>query len=178
MYILRPSPRSEKKLRVTTPTGKNIDFGATGYSDYTLHQDSARKDRYISRHEPREDWAVSGINTAGFWSRWILWNLPNFMESVKDTEKRFGITITVRNSNDNNNNPSVILENLSDKDLVDHCNKYPLYDKCGDEDFWYRELVKRYFEKHGNGNVMIRKPKNYSWKQYFALWVDQDILLT
>lgn len=92
-YILQPSPRSGKKWRITTPWGKGVDFGATGYSDYTLHKDPSRQDNYLSRHEPREDWTKSGTDTAGFWSRWILWNLPDFMESVKDTESRFGIKI-------------------------------------------------------------------------------------
>lgn len=92
-YILQSSPRSGKKWRVTTPWGKNVDFGATGYSDYTLHKDSSRKSNYISRHASRENWSKDGTDTAGFWSRWLLWNLPDFMKSVKDIENRFGITI-------------------------------------------------------------------------------------
>lgn len=92
-YVLQPSPRSAKKWRITTPWGKIVDFGATGYSDYTLHKDPSRQNNYISRHAPREDWTHSGTGTAGFWSRWILWNLPDFMESVRDTESRFGIRI-------------------------------------------------------------------------------------
>ena len=92
-YILEPSPRSEKKLRVTTPWGKKVDFGASGYSDYTLHKDPSRKNNYISRHASRENWTQTGTDTAGFWSRWILWNLPDFNESVRDTERRFGISI-------------------------------------------------------------------------------------
>ena len=92
-YILEPSPRSGKKWRITTPEGKKVDFGASDYSDYTLHRDSDRKDRYLSRHQARENWTKSGIDTAGFWSRWLLWNLPDFNESVKDIESRFGIKI-------------------------------------------------------------------------------------
>lgn len=92
-YILQKSPKSAKKWRITTPSGKNIDFGATGYSDYTLHKDPARMERYISRHMSRENWEKSGINTAGFWSRWLLWNLPDFQSSMHDIERRFNITI-------------------------------------------------------------------------------------
>jgi len=93
MYRLEKSPKADKKYRVTTPSGKKIDFGAFSYSDYTLHKDSDRQARYISRHEARENWTESGLETAGFWSRWILWNLPDLMESVRDTERRFGIKI-------------------------------------------------------------------------------------
>lgn len=92
-YILERSPRSAKKWRVTPPQGKSIDFGADGYSDFTLHKDPSRQKNYISRHESRENWTKTGTDTAGFWSRWILWNLPDFNQSIKDTEKRFGILI-------------------------------------------------------------------------------------
>ena len=94
-YVLEPSPKSAKKWRITTPWGKSVDFGATGYSDYTLHKDPNRQRNYLSRHATRENWTKSGTDTAGFWSRWLLWNLPDLMESVKDTEARFNITIDV-----------------------------------------------------------------------------------
>ena len=29
---------------------KTVPFGATGFSDYTLHKDKDRKERYIARH--------------------------------------------------------------------------------------------------------------------------------
>lgn len=92
-YTLQSSPRTDKKFRVTTPSGKNIDFGAAGYSDYPTHKDDARMRNYLSRHEAREDWSASGINSAGFWARWILWNEPDLMDSIRDTERRFNIKI-------------------------------------------------------------------------------------
>lgn len=93
MYYLEVSPKSDKKYRITTPYGKKIDFGASGYSDFTLHKDPNRQANYISRHESRENWTETGKDTAGFWARWILWNLPDLMQSVKDTERRFNIQI-------------------------------------------------------------------------------------
>lgn len=30
---------------------------------------------------------------SGFWSWWILWNNESLDESIKDTEKKFNITI-------------------------------------------------------------------------------------
>ena len=107
MYRLEPSPRSEKKWRITTPEGKKVDFGSKPYSDYTIHMDSDRKDRYINRHEARENWEKSGIGTAGFWSRWLLWNLPDFAQSVKDIEKRFNISIDTSSVKVNSDGSSI-----------------------------------------------------------------------
>ncbi len=73
--------------------GRKVHFGATGYSDYTIHKDSDRKSNYISRHRSRENWKKSGINTAGFWSRWLLWNKPSITGSIKDIEQRFNVKI-------------------------------------------------------------------------------------
>lgn len=72
---------------------KTIHFGAKNYSDYTIHKDKNRMHRYISRHRSRENWKKSGIKSAGFWSKQILWNKPSLSESIKDTERRFGIKI-------------------------------------------------------------------------------------
>lgn len=73
--------------------GKTIHFGASGYEDYTIHRDVNRKTNYISRHKKRENWNKSGILTAGFWSRWLLWNKPSIQKSIKDIETRFRVKI-------------------------------------------------------------------------------------
>ena len=87
------SPRRDKKFRVIFDDGHTVDFGATGYSDYTIHKDAERMKRYLKRHRKRENWTKGGIRTAGFWARWILWNKPSLKNSIRDTEKRFGISI-------------------------------------------------------------------------------------
>jgi hypothetical protein len=73
------------------PDGDTVHFGARGYSDFTRHGDTARRRRYIMRHEAREDWTEHGIKTAGFWSRWLLWNKPTLSESLTDINRKFGI---------------------------------------------------------------------------------------
>jgi len=70
---------------------KVINFGASGYSDYTKHKDEQRKDRYIERHKSAEDWTKKGVLTAGFWSKWLLWNKPTIDKSKKDISDKFGI---------------------------------------------------------------------------------------
>lgn len=98
---LKKSSKSDKKYMViinlsksnSKKTKKTIHFGAKDYSDYTKHKDPERKQRYITRHKKTENWKKSGIESAGFWSRWILWNKPTFKGSITDTEKRFNIKI-------------------------------------------------------------------------------------
>ena len=68
-----------------------VKFGSKGASDYTKHKDIERKERYITRHKVREDWTKSGVLTAGFWSRWVLWNKSSFLESLNDTIKKFNL---------------------------------------------------------------------------------------
>lgn len=70
---------------------RHVDFGATGYEDYTQHQDPKRKALYMLRHKAREDWSKSGVFTAGFWSRWLLWNRSSIRASLQDVKSRFGL---------------------------------------------------------------------------------------
>lgn len=93
--ILQKSSNSDKKYMVIIDS-KTIHFGASGYSDFTKHMDRSRMKKYEIRHKSRENWKKSGIKTAGFWSKWILWNKPSLLASIKDTEKRFGIKIIYR----------------------------------------------------------------------------------
>lgn len=88
----KPSTRKGKKYMVKIENGdkvKTIHFGASGYEDFTQHKDEDRKERYIHRHQTREDWF--NPLTAGFWARWILWNKPTIDASLSDTVKRFNL---------------------------------------------------------------------------------------
>jgi hypothetical protein len=93
IVYLRKSPRKEKKFRVILKNGTKVDFGAKGYSDYTIHKEPERMKRYLARHKKRENWKRSGINTAGFWSRWLLWSKPSLNSAKKLIEKKFNIHI-------------------------------------------------------------------------------------
>ena len=87
----RPSLSTTKKYdavfkRRDNGKEKVIHFGGRGYSDFTKHKDEARKDRYIKRHEKRENW--NDPLTAGFHSRWVLWNKPDLKLSMLDAIRR------------------------------------------------------------------------------------------
>ena len=88
-YHPYPANDGKHKYYIITKSGHKVSFGAAGYSDYTKHKDKERKQRYIDRHKNNENWGKSGINTAGFWSRWLLWHLHTIKESYNDIKKRF-----------------------------------------------------------------------------------------
>lgn len=67
---------------------KTVHFGSAGMSDYTIHKDDDRKQRYLDRHRTNEDW--QNPMTAGALSRWILWNKPSLNTSIRDFMVRFG----------------------------------------------------------------------------------------
>jgi hypothetical protein len=82
-----------KKYYIITNDNKKVYFGASNYSDFTIHKDEARKQRYIDRHKKNEYkyWNKSGIDTPSFWSYFLLWNLPTITASYQDIKKRFNI---------------------------------------------------------------------------------------
>ena len=91
-YYPYKSDKPEKKYYIITESGKKIYFGQAGASDFTQHKDEARKQRYINRHRKNENRNKSGIDTAGFWSFWLLWNKPTIKASYGDIKKRFPVT--------------------------------------------------------------------------------------
>jgi len=89
VYI-KKSNKPTKKYMVLVDN-KTIHFGAKGMSDFTQHKDTERKNRYIQRHKKRENWKKSGIKTAGFWSRWLLWNKPSITASKQNISSKFNV---------------------------------------------------------------------------------------
>jgi len=78
------------KFMAVFPNGKVVRFGRKGYSDYTIHKDKNRMEHYLNRHRKRENWGKGGAQTAGFWSRWLLWSRPSFNGALRQTQKVLG----------------------------------------------------------------------------------------
>ena len=95
MSIIISKSKIKGKKWTAFINGKRVHFGASGYSDYTLHKDPKRKKRYIARHEKREDWTHAGRYTPGYWSRWLLWHKPGLRMSADSIEKKLGQKITI-----------------------------------------------------------------------------------
>ena len=55
----------------------------------TQHKDKDRKQRYIDRHKKNENWGASGVDTAGFYAKHVLWNKDTLTTSVDDLNKKF-----------------------------------------------------------------------------------------
>lgn len=89
--VIKKSTNSKKKYMAIFYDGdkkiKTTHFGSAGMSDFTIHKDPERKQRYLNRHKKRENW--DKYMTAGSLSRYILWNKPTFKSSVTDYKKRF-----------------------------------------------------------------------------------------
>ena len=92
IIYLKKSSRKDKKWKVIIDN-KTIQFGAKGYSDFTINKDIQRKRLYINRHKSNENWGKTGIKTAGFWCRWLLWNETTISKSIKSIEKKFNVKI-------------------------------------------------------------------------------------
>lgn len=92
--LIQPSSSKTKKYKAVfyDDSGKKVkttQFGAKGYSDFSIHKDPKRKQRYLDRHRDREDW--SDYMSAGSLSRYILWNKPTIKASITDYKKRFNL---------------------------------------------------------------------------------------
>ena len=93
LYITK-SKRKNKKYDLLDNNKKYLlSFGDSRFEDYTMHKDPQRQANYLSRHKANENWNKSGIYTAGFWSKHLLWNLPSLTESIRDVNKRFNINV-------------------------------------------------------------------------------------
>lgn len=96
--ILKRSNRKGKKWHakiIECNKISNVHFGAKGASDYTKHKNEKRKANYIKRHRKNEDWADP--KTAGFWSRWLLWEKKTISQAIKNIEDKFNLDIELKN---------------------------------------------------------------------------------
>ena len=87
IVAIQPSKNKAKKFDAIISGGKTISFGANGMSDFTIHKDEERRQRYISRHKKNEDW--EDPLTAGFYAYHVLWNKKTLQESIDDMNRRF-----------------------------------------------------------------------------------------
>ena len=82
----------KKKYEITfEKNGKKYirKFGSQGMSDYTIHKDKERRERYISRH--KKDLRTNDPMKPGYLSMYILWNKPSLKSSLADYKRRLGV---------------------------------------------------------------------------------------
>ena len=96
---LSDDAKKYKAVLFNTDTGRevNVKFGSAGMMDYTKYYKrdgkevaDMKKSAYIARHSKNnEDWNASGIDTAGFWSKNILWNKSSVSSSLASVKRKF-----------------------------------------------------------------------------------------
>jgi protein required for attachment to host cells len=92
--IVKKSDKTGKKYMAVIDGKKTIHFGQAGASDFTIHKDLERKQRYINRHKKRESW--DNPETAGFWAKNLLWNKETLKESINDINKKYNINARIK----------------------------------------------------------------------------------
>tara|TARA_R110000796_G_scaffold130122_2_gene245757 strand:+ start:150 stop:485 length:336 start_codon:yes stop_codon:yes gene_type:complete len=104
-YTLRNSNRKGKKFMMIMPDENHTHhFGATGYRDYTLMNNSASKfyepdeaerkrvrKRYRDRH--RGDKGLGSRHSPAELAWSLLWTKPTLAESIKYYENKFGVNV-------------------------------------------------------------------------------------
>jgi hypothetical protein len=103
--ILIHSPLTTKKYRIIFPPTtsgivNHVDFGDINYNDYIIYNlhfgksiADIRRESYLARHSAREDW--TDPYSAGFWSRFFLWEKRSLKSAIKNIEKMLGVDIVV-----------------------------------------------------------------------------------
>uniref|UniRef100_A0A6C0LHW3 DUF5872 domain-containing protein n=1 Tax=viral metagenome TaxID=1070528 RepID=A0A6C0LHW3_9ZZZZ len=94
LLSIKPLKSGHKKyvaeFEIITKDGKkkkkNTKFGAKGMSDYTIHKDTERRNRYIKRHT--KDLRTNDPTRAGFLSMYVLWNKKSYKSSLSDYKRR------------------------------------------------------------------------------------------
>ena len=94
----KKSHKPDKKVDPVIEGKKTVAFGAKDMADFTRQKDPEIKARYIARHRSNEDWAKSGIKTAGVYAKHVLWNEPTVQASIHDLNHRYkNITFILKN---------------------------------------------------------------------------------
>ena len=81
------SPLVTKKLRAVWSDGTHTDFGAKGYSDFTIHHDKTRRDLYRIRHNKDH---IDNPYKPGALSWYILWGSNTDLDTnIRSFKRRF-----------------------------------------------------------------------------------------
>lgn len=98
LFKLYKSTRKDKKYMVIDENGHKIHFGAKGHGDYIKYSKvnqklaNEKRSQYYARHSKlNEVW--DNFNTAGAWSKHLLWNKPTLKSSINYIKNKFNIKI-------------------------------------------------------------------------------------
>ena len=75
-FEVRPSSSGSKRFVAVFPDGGRVHFGQPGAETFIDGATLKKKQAYLVRHGSPlsgQNWKPSGVRTAGFMSRWVLW---------------------------------------------------------------------------------------------------------
>lgn len=90
-YIVKLEPANDGKHKWIAhfKDGRITRFGASGYEDYTQHNDKSRRQAYRKRHY--KDLDTNDPYRAGYLSYYILWgDSTSIRDNVSEYNRRFG----------------------------------------------------------------------------------------
>ena len=76
---------------------RTVRFGKNGAEDFTIHQDKKKRLNYLRRHgrdgksfsrSTLENWSQKGVDTAGYWARWLLWEKDDLDKAIEFMKKK------------------------------------------------------------------------------------------
>ena len=92
---LSNSNRKNKRFKAKV-NDKTIHFGAKNGSTFIDHKDVQKKKNYIRRHGAMGNQNWNDLNTAGAWSRWLLWSEEDIDKAIKKIEGKFNVKIIIK----------------------------------------------------------------------------------
>ena len=87
------SDKPQKRYMVIIDN-KIIYFGSPIHENYTIHKNENRKKLYIIRHSRNENF--KDFYSAGFWSRYLLWEKETLKASADFIKKHFDINVILK----------------------------------------------------------------------------------
>ena len=85
---IKVSLRKTKRFMAIHANGEKTHFGLEGGDTYIDHNIREKRDAYIARHRPNENW--ENPYSAGALSRWILWGPhQSLAKNIEFFKKRF-----------------------------------------------------------------------------------------
>ena len=99
-YFPYKSDNQTKNIVSSLTIIKNY-FGQASASEFTIHKDEARRQRYINRHKKNESkfWNKSGIDTASFWAHFYYGKSQLQMKVMKKSGNNLISKICIMNIN-------------------------------------------------------------------------------
>ena len=86
----KPKKKWTAVFKLDNGKEKKVHFGSAGMSDYTIHQDKERRERYRKRH--KKDLKTNDPMRAGYLSYYILWgDSVDIKKNISSYKKRFNL---------------------------------------------------------------------------------------